>query len=133
MAKDGFVFTMLFYILLIVLFDVLAQGAFKTCHINNDKKSYFLGLLFYAVVGFFLLRAYEYGNMGTVNVIWGAISIISVMLVGKFYFDEHISTSDIIGAVFVFIGLIIMLYDEITSSGVSSVGSGNGDGGNKTE
>src|SRR5579883_1664105 len=103
MEQENLVFKMIFYILIIVFFDVLAQTSFKTCHINNgDKKTYFLGLLFYAAVGFFLLRAYEYGNMATVNVIWGAISIITVMLVGKYYFDEHISTCDIIGAVFVF-------------------------------
>jgi drug/metabolite transporter (DMT)-like permease len=75
-----------------------------------------IGVLFYACVGFCLIKAYqyEYKSMSMISVLWSALSVISILLVGYFYWGDDINYMEIIGVILVISGSILVLYEYET-------------------
>ena len=67
------------------------------------------------LVSFFLVQSFHYTGMGVVNVLWSAFSIILVVTTGVVFFGEHVSVSEIIGVLFVIVGVICVRWREMTS------------------
>jgi multidrug transporter EmrE-like cation transporter len=97
--------TIILAVLLIVLCETLAQACLK----QSEKQSIFfiIALFLYAVVCYLLVVCYfNNGRLGQVNLIWSSLSIISVITVGYFLFDESIDLNKLmaislaIGAVY---------------------------------
>lgn len=63
------------------------------------------GIAFYAVVCWLLRRTYDYSNMGLVNAVWSALSVLSIVAVGTFMFHESLNMNDIIGFILVCISI----------------------------
>jgi len=114
--KNFALMMILIYVVFMVVFETMAHHSFKKCHIHGHTYQFAIGVLFYACVGFCLIRAYqyEYKSMGMINVIWSSLSVLSILLIGYFYWGEDIKYMEILGAVFVVIGLILVLYDYET-------------------
>lgn len=114
--KNFALMMILIYVVFMVVFETMAHHSFKKCHIDGHTYQYILGVIFYACVGFCLIRAYqyEYKSMGIINVIWSSLSVLSIILVGYFYWGENITNMEILGVIFVVIGLILVLYDYET-------------------
>ncbi|VBB18616.1 Putative multidrug transporter EmrE [Yasminevirus sp. GU-2018] len=105
------VLMMLVYVSFIIVFEALAQNAFKFCHNNGDKRGFVCGVFFYGAVGFFLMKMYDYQSMGIVNVLWSALSVVAIMLLGHYCWGEKITANDIIGSILVFIGIVCIMMD----------------------
>lgn len=97
--------TIILAVLLIVLCETLAQ----TCLKRSEQQSlyFFIALFLYAVVCYLLVVCYfNNGRLGQVNLMWSSLSIISVITVGYFLFDESIDLNKLmaiamaIGAVY---------------------------------
>ena len=99
-----------FYLLIgtIALFDLLAIFAGKMSLITG--KSFYIALcsLGFAIAGYFFALSLKYEDVAIVNVLWIALSIILVALMGHFYFSEHLSRLDILGMMIVMAGIIIL-------------------------
>jgi drug/metabolite transporter (DMT)-like permease len=52
--------------------------------------------------------------MGMINVLWSALSVISILLVGYFYWGDDINYMEIIGVILVISGSILVLYEYET-------------------
>lgn len=110
--KQNAIVMMLVYVAFIILFETLAQHSFKLCHSEGNFYKYLLGVMFYGLVGFFLIKAYEYRSMGMINVLWSSLSVLSVMLLSYFYWEEKITYNDIIGTALVILGLFFIMVDD---------------------
>jgi multidrug transporter EmrE-like cation transporter len=67
-------------------------------------------VLCYAVVCFLLYLTYKYMPFSMVNSVWSVLSIVSIVLIGRMFFGEHIPTHDYIAIGFMMIGLFITFF-----------------------
>lgn len=104
----------IFLILLIVLFESIAQFHIKKSRITNNIIFLLIGILAYTIVCLLLKKCYEFETMGITNFVWSILSIVSIILIGVFSFDETITKYDIMGMVICSIGLyLIFLKDHM--------------------
>ena len=99
-----------FYLLisLIALFDLLAIFAGKMSLVTGKSVYIALCCLGFALAGYFFTLSLHYDDVAIVNVLWIALSIILVALMGHFYFAEQLSRLDILGMVIIMIGIVIL-------------------------
>ena len=97
-------------IVIISLFELLAQIFVKTYYEQNDRKLYliFLSWLMYLGVVYFLYRAYSGGNFAITNSFWNALTTVLVAIVGWVYYKEHLNKYELTGIGFVVVGLVIL-------------------------
>ncbi len=78
-------------ILIIAIVEACAQYCIKKG--SEGKNIYFncIGFLFYAFIGFLLLKSYSYKGVGYCNLIWSALSILFACFSGKVFFGEKIN------------------------------------------
>lgn len=99
-----------FYALIAVVafFDLLAIFSGKMYVVTG--KSFYVALcaLGFAFAGFFFALSLKYENVAIVNVLWTALSIVLVALMGHYYFREHLSSLDILGMAIIIVGLVLL-------------------------
>ena len=47
-----------------------------------------LGMMFYAIVGYFLYKSYYYEGMGHMNLVWNCMSTMTAFIIGYLLFGE---------------------------------------------
>jgi len=117
----------IFYLIVIILFEVCAQYLYKISY--NDKIDIFnnvvyfnkynylknvivlVGVIFYAISGFFAYKLLRYGELGVINVIWHLIHFFVLFIVGYLFLNETLSTKKIIGCAFGILSLLILMSD----------------------
>lgn len=62
----------------------------------------------YGIVCLLLNRCYDFDGMGMTNFVWSILSIVTMISVGYFIFNESITRYDIIGMVLSVIGLYLI-------------------------
>lgn len=99
-----------FYLLIatVAFFDLMAVLAGKMSIITGKSYYIFLTVLGFGIAGYFFALTLKYEDVAIVNVIWIAISIILVALMGHFVFKEHLSFTDVLGMVAVLIGVVLL-------------------------
>lgn len=99
-----------FYLLIstIAFFDLLAIWAGKMALVSG--KSYYVALcsLGFAIAGYFFAISLHYEDVAIVNVLWIALSIILVAIMGHYTFGEHLTRLDILGMVIVMAGIVLL-------------------------
>jgi small multidrug resistance pump len=95
----------------IVLAEAFAQSSVKRYHTNRYYLDFILAVLGYTVVCYFLTKAYSFNQMGTVNAMWSALSVISISIVGYMLFKETYSRNEIIGMLLIVSGLVFINLD----------------------
>jgi|APGre2960657423_1045063.scaffolds.fasta_scaffold00024_26 drug/metabolite transporter (DMT)-like permease len=95
-------------ILFIVASEAIAQTCIKKCKITQQWRFYLLAVFFYSLVCLGLYTMYGYKAMGSVNLIWSCLSILSILTVGVLFFHEEVNRYDMAGIVFIFIGLSLV-------------------------
>jgi multidrug transporter EmrE-like cation transporter len=99
-------------VLLISASECLGQSCLKSFYKNPTRKYlYFLGVIFYSIVCLLLVLSYKYKGMGLVNVLWSGISVLAVVSVGAIYFDETITTMDMLGIGLILCGIGLVVYE----------------------
>ena len=104
---------LLFIILCITVCESIGQTFLKRFNLQAGSKYhyYVLGVLFYAVVCYLLIQSYKYKSMGIVNILWSGLSVLMVASFGFLFYDEKITMIDIVGVVFILIGMFCVLYE----------------------
>jgi multidrug transporter EmrE-like cation transporter len=121
----------IFYLIIIILFEVCAQYLYKISYNNKidifnnvfDFNKYtnlrtiivLVGVIFYAISGFFAYKLLRYGQLGVINVIWHLIHFFVLFVVGYLFLNETLSTKKIIGSAFGIISLLILMSDSHSS------------------
>ena len=72
----------IFLILLIVLFESIAQFHIKKSKMTNNILFLFIAILAYIIVCLLLIKCYDYKSMGMTNFVWSILSIVSIILIG---------------------------------------------------
>ncbi len=100
-----------FYFLLIftiVFFESIAQYHIKKSKINHNYLYLLIAMFCYGIVCLLLNRCYDFDGMGMTNFVWSILSIVTMISVGYFIFNESITRYDIIGMVLSVIGLYLI-------------------------
>lgn len=100
-------------ILLIVLFESIAQYHIKKSKTNHGILFLGIGMLSYSVVCLLLKKCYDFNGMGITNFAWSVVSIISMLTIGNLVFGEKLTRYDLIGILLSVCGLyLIFIYDH---------------------
>jgi len=103
------------YVLLILLSETAAISLLKKFSMSDNWLYFGLGLVFYTLVAGFLVKSFRYGDMGVVNVLWSAFSILLVVTVGILYFKEHITLAEVGGISMILAGVVVL---KVYGSGI---------------
>jgi multidrug transporter EmrE-like cation transporter len=98
-------------IILISLFECIAQGCLKQFFKNSKLYLFGLGVICYGAVCYLLVRSYHFKNMGIVNCIWSGISILFIVSIGYTFFNETIDIQDVLGILLIIVGIWFILYN----------------------
>lgn len=105
--------SILFYILLIVIFESVAQTCLKNYSNSNNSSFLYIGLFFYLGVAWFLCQSYsQQGGMGKVNLIWSGVSVIVSLSIGILVFKERFHFHDILATIMITFGILILRFTE---------------------
>jgi len=96
------------YVLLILISETTAFSFLKKFSVDSNWAYLALGLFFYALVAMFLVRSFRYGDMGIVNVLWSAFSVLAVAGVGVLYYREHLSAGEMGGMFLIMVGVAVL-------------------------
>lgn len=96
------------HIAIITLLDLAGVLSAKFYSINKSPSLLGLTVLCFGGAGFFFARSLKYEGMAITNVLWIAISVILVSIIGYFAFKEDIAPIQIAGIVIITIGLILV-------------------------
>jgi multidrug transporter EmrE-like cation transporter len=102
---------LLIIIVLISLFECIAQGCLKKFFKDNKKYYFVISVICYAIVCYLLVCSYQFKSMGIVNCIWSGMSILFIVWIGYFFFNENIDIQDLMGIGLIIIGIWFILYD----------------------
>ena len=97
-----------YHIAAITILDIAGNLAAK--YYMLGKNPLYLGLTFllFGSAGFVFAKSLKYEGMAITNVLWVALSVIFVTLIGYLYFKENISALQMTGIVVIMIGLIMV-------------------------
>ena len=100
-------------VILIIISEAIAQTSLKYFHETNNALYFMSGIFGYAMVCVFLVVTYRRTGMGIANSMWSALSIVTMIAIGMVLFGEKIPPHDLVGVLFIFIGVcIIFFYDN---------------------
>lgn len=99
-----------FYVLLIVMFETLAMTCFKKS--LDDTKFFLGGMLFYTLVGYFLCLSFKEKGLAATNALWSALSVIATTSVGVLLFKEVLHLHDYIAIGLIAGGVVILRVTE---------------------
>ena len=107
-------YTIFWIIIFIVLLEASAQYCIKRSNIDKNVNWFCGGLMLYALVSLSLFFSYNYSQMGLVNAIWSAFSVLLIILIGIYMYHETINSYDILGILFIVIGIfLIFIYGHM--------------------
>lgn len=102
---------LLVIVILISLLECVAQGCLKHFFSKNVSYLFLISVICYSLVCLLLVRSYHFRGMGIVNCIWSGISILFILVIGIFFFNEKININDILGILLIIIGIFFIQYD----------------------
>jgi multidrug transporter EmrE-like cation transporter len=94
-------------VLLISMFEAFAQSIIHYAHYYKKKFYIIYGIILYIIIAFLIYKAYNYKGIGMVNAIWSGFSIIFMIIIGTYLFNEKILLNEYIGIFFIIIGVLI--------------------------
>lgn len=125
-------FDIFFYLFLFfsVFFEISAQYLFKLVHnkkiyndsylssfnfinnkINKNNLLLIIGIVFYALTGFFAFKILKYGELGVINIIWHLLHFFILFFIGYFLLGERLNLNKKIGSLFGIIAIIFFMID----------------------
>lgn len=99
-----------FYALIITvaLFDLIAEYAGKMWVLAGKPVYLWLTCAGFAAAGYFFAHSLKFEGVAIANILWIALTIILVTLMGYFVFKEHLSLINAIGMLVIVIGIILV-------------------------
>ncbi len=99
-----------FYLLIvtIALLDVFAEYTGKLWILRSKPIYLALTVLGFGAAGYFFALSLRYEGVAIANILWIALTIILVTLMGHFVFKEHLSAINIVGMAVIVFGIILV-------------------------
>lgn len=101
--KKSIVDELLVFALIVALIEQCAQNTLKVS--KSTDSLYFLGIIFYIMVGWILHYAYQNFNMSRLNIVWSCITIVASIMLGYMLYGEAISGKKLLGALLAIIAI----------------------------
>lgn len=95
-------------IALIGLFEAFAQSSVQWAQRYQSPIHFAYAILFYVAVCAALYVAYNYKGVGVVNALWSGMSIVLMLAIGYFIFEERLQPMEWIGIAFILAGMSII-------------------------
>ena len=93
----------------IIALETLSQFCARKYYEDNTKVWLFVaGWFLYLSVLLLLVKAYDYTGFAMANALWDSGTIISMAVIGYFYFKEKFNTGELIGLGLVVTGAILL-------------------------
>jgi multidrug transporter EmrE-like cation transporter len=110
--EKGIQFMYILLILSIVFLESVAHYNIKRSKIDNNVLFMIVAVLCYFFICILLNKCYDFDGMGKTNFLWSVLSIVIILLLGNFIFDEKITNYDFIGLILCIIGLYFIFIHE---------------------
>jgi multidrug transporter EmrE-like cation transporter len=110
MAGSEHIPRIVFYVLLIVIFETMAMSCFKKS--LKDFRFFLLGIVFYVGVGFMLCQTYHYTGMAMTNALWSGLSVMATTLIGVLMFKEVLHFHDYLAVAMIGSGVMILKFTD---------------------
>jgi len=111
MKKD---YKEIFYlIIMIVAFETVALSSIKLYNITQSTYFLILSMIFYTFICISLSVIFKYETIGVTVAIWSALSVILSLIISKYFFNEQINMYELIGILFVIVGIFIIYYEHL--------------------
>jgi small multidrug resistance pump len=92
-----------------IILETLSQFVARIYYENKEKLYLaFIAWAIYLGVIFILVLMYDYSKIAIANALWDSGTIITISLVGYFYFGEPLSMGEIIGLCLVISGALVI-------------------------
>jgi len=93
----------------LVALETLGQYLSRKYTDNKDKLwMIMLAVVCYLGIIYILTKTYGFENIGIVNALWSGLALVSVALVGYFFFDERFSNQDYVAIGLILTGTILL-------------------------
>lgn len=99
-----------FYLLIAAInaLDLIGVISAKFWSINKNPIFLALTVLGFAGAGFFFALSLKYEGMAVTNILWIALSVILITIVGYFFFKESITMLQFAGIALITVGLVLI-------------------------
>lgn len=94
-------------VIAIALIESYAQYNIKLFQQYSKIFNYILGVFLYAIIAYLLFLSYDKSSMGMTQVLWSGTSIITIVLIGSYIFDEKILFNEWVGIFLILSGVLI--------------------------
>ena len=93
----------------LVTLETLGQFLARKYYDNrNDLWLFIVSVFCYITISYTLVKTYDLENIGFVNAVWSGSALITVALVGNFFFDETFNNQEYIAIGLILTGTIVL-------------------------
>ena len=103
-----------FFIIVIALSEAVAQYSVKKYTLNKNFLYFIVAILGYTSVCYLLSLSYKHSTIGVTNALWSATSVVTILTLGYFAFGESLKKLEMIGIMFVILGVGLINFNNIT-------------------
>ena len=107
------------YLFFSIFFEISAQYLFKLIHLKKitNKNNIIqliltIGIIFYALTGFFAFKLLSYAELGVINIIWHVFHFLILFIIGYLFLNEKLSIKKIIASIIGLISLMLFMTDS---------------------
>jgi len=93
----------------LVALETLGQYLSRKYTDNKDKLwMIMVAVVCYLGIVYILTQTYGFENIGIVNALWSGLALVSVAIVGYFFFEERFSNQDYVAIGLILTGTILL-------------------------
>ena len=93
----------------LVALESLAQYLSRKYTENRDKLWMFVvAVICYLLIVYTLTKTYDYENIGFVNALWSGLALVSVAMIGYFFFEERFNNQEYAAIGLILAGTILL-------------------------
>lgn len=96
------------YLLIAIITEVIATSALKLSNGFTRLMPTTISLLGYLIAFYFLALTLRTIPVGVAYAIWSGVGIVAISIIGLFWFNQTLKTTEIIGILFILLGVIIL-------------------------
>lgn len=96
------------YLFGLVALETLAQYSARKYHDVRESWLFGLAVICYILIVMTLINTYDEENIGMVNALWSATALITVAMVGYFFFEETFTTGEYVGLGLILAGAVLL-------------------------
>lgn len=99
------------FVILLTIIEAFSQYNLKVFSQNNHIHYFIIGAIGYVLISAIISYLFGYEKMGIINNTFNVISSIVIVFIGYLFFQEKLSTVQIIGIIFGIFGMVLIGVD----------------------